>query len=564
MFSMQCYADISVYDLQSSQQIGEIFRSVTSSFGPHIDPDGFEGFAIYANPADGCGPLAFPPANVSYAHRWIAVMKRGNCTFVEKVLNAQKSNYSLAIVHNNVSNGELEPMGADHRGSEVYIPSVFVSLHAGNSIRDKYQFKNNVYLLVDEDSSFPFDINTDLLIPFAVVVAVCFITMICFMICKCIRDRRRARRHRLPTSSLRKIPIEKFSKGSHYDTCAICLDDYIEGEKLRVLPCSHAYHTKCIDPWLTRNRRVCPICKRKVFAADELPIQGSDSDSDTDHDERTPLVRSETSQQRQPRRAYLLSPTPISRLIWQHHESSSENGNSSGSSSASSSYSNAESRILPAVAINSINSADNDSISSDSVCSRTYTVGRGSLQLPHDIGMMRKLASVYHLILCNGNVEIDFTVSSSRYCQSTQPLEKPLPSTEPLVVSPKIESLVNEIGKLSLIEASELNTALKKKFNLPDFSASFGASAAGNADVQQEDEPSAAAKLYSVKLQKFDDSKKVALIKEIKSLLTDLNLVQAKKFVEGAPVVVKADLSKEDADKLKEQLEKAGGECIVG
>lgn len=98
--------------------------------------------------------------------------------------------------------------------------------------------------------------------------------------------------------------------------------------------------------------------------------------------------------------------------------------------------------------------------------------------------MMRKLASVYHLILCNGNVEIDFTVSSSRYCQSTQPLEKPLPSTEPLVVSPKIESLVNEIGKLSLIEASELNTALKKKFNLPDFSASFGASAAGNADVQ--------------------------------------------------------------------------------
>lgn len=65
---------------------------------------------------------------------------------------------------------------------------------------------------------------------------------------------------------------------------------------------SAAYHTKCIDPWLTRNRRVCPICKRKVFAADELPIEGSESDSDTDNDERTPLVRSETSQPRQPRR----------------------------------------------------------------------------------------------------------------------------------------------------------------------------------------------------------------------------------------------------------------------
>lgn len=43
--------------------------------------------------------------------------------------------------------------------------------------------------------------------------------------------------------------------------CSVCIDDFEEGEMLRVLPCGHTYHTDCILPWLTTRAPNCPLCK---------------------------------------------------------------------------------------------------------------------------------------------------------------------------------------------------------------------------------------------------------------------------------------------------------------
>lgn len=46
--------------------------------------------------------------------------------------------------------------------------------------------------------------------------------------------------------------------------CAICLDDYVHGESIRVLPrCKHMFHKDCIDHWLSSRTSSCPICRAK-------------------------------------------------------------------------------------------------------------------------------------------------------------------------------------------------------------------------------------------------------------------------------------------------------------
>jgi hypothetical protein len=85
-----------------------------------------------------------------------------------------------------------------------------------------------------------------------------------------------ARKNRVPKSALKKIPTKKYQKTDKYDTCPICLNEYEEGVKIRLLPCEHIYHMDCIDKWLLRNNRFCPVCKRRV-----LPGGESDSENET-------------------------------------------------------------------------------------------------------------------------------------------------------------------------------------------------------------------------------------------------------------------------------------------
>ncbi|XP_026520744.1 E3 ubiquitin-protein ligase RNF13 isoform X2 [Notechis scutatus] len=171
---------------------------------------------------------------------------------------------------------------------KIDIPSVFIGETSAKSLKEEFTFEKGGHIVLIPEFSLPLEYY---LIPFLIIVGICLILIVIFMITKFVQDRHRARRNRLQKDQLKKLPVHKFKKGDEYDVCAICLDEYEDGDKLRILPCSHAYHCKCVDPWLTKTKKTCPVCKQKV-----VPSQG-DSDSETDSSqenevsENTPLLR---------------------------------------------------------------------------------------------------------------------------------------------------------------------------------------------------------------------------------------------------------------------------------
>lgn len=67
---------------------------------------------------------------------------------------------------------------------------------------------------------------------------------------------------------------KKMENGPNYvQQCYICLVDYEEGDKIRVLPCQHEYHAPCVDKWLKEVNGVCPVCRCNVC---EAPVSSSE------------------------------------------------------------------------------------------------------------------------------------------------------------------------------------------------------------------------------------------------------------------------------------------------
>lgn len=67
--------------------------------------------------------------------------------------------------------------------------------------------------------------------------------------------------------------------------CAICLGSFVEGDRVRVLPCSHIFHQAEVDDWLLSRKRTCPVCMRDVTASHHV---GTSDPQDPQHEPDAP------------------------------------------------------------------------------------------------------------------------------------------------------------------------------------------------------------------------------------------------------------------------------------
>ena len=124
--------------------------------------------------------------------------------------------------------------------------------------------------------------------------------------------------------------------------------------------------------------------------------------------------------------------------------------------------------------------------------------------------------------------------------------------TATIEVTPELKELGDKIADLTLKQAIELSDYLKDEHSIEPAAGGGVVMAAAGGGAEEEVEQTE----FDVILTSFGD-KKLNVVKEVKAI-TSVSLMDAKKLVEDAPATIKEKVDKEEAEKIKAQLEEAG------
>ncbi|KFO77598.1 E3 ubiquitin-protein ligase RNF13, partial [Cuculus canorus] len=240
------------------------YEALPARFGPPLPAEGLTEYLMRVIPPNSCHAIENPPAPRKTSKTYIAVIERRNCSFAEKVLHAQSAGYKTIIVYN-VDPEKLLTMMAGGKETKqlIKIPSLFagqlISLHLERTSQGKKKVLRVLpakhYLDLSQDNGKMLK-AVSIVQDFRAIFHIVYTIMATISIMIGMSLYKRAC----------KINLHVYKQGDKYETCVICLAEYQEGECLKILSCSHVYHSTCVDTWFytQSGKKMCPICKQVV------------------------------------------------------------------------------------------------------------------------------------------------------------------------------------------------------------------------------------------------------------------------------------------------------------
>ncbi|XP_015581167.1 receptor homology region, transmembrane domain- and RING domain-containing protein 1 [Ricinus communis] len=242
------------------------FPDLPAKSAAGLNKSGICGALHVANPLDACSWIRNNGFEMNETEKGVvrfALIERGGCSFEDKIRNVQNGGFTAAIVFDDRDKRNLVYMMMNPEGIKVH--AVFVSKIAGEILKEHARGEEGECCIYPSHSDTAW---TVLAISFLSLLLILAFIMIAFILprhwlywqgtnfhCNSVGVRM------LEGFPRFTFPSAHLNRSHSGETCAICLEDYKEGETLKVLPCQHEFHASCVDSWLTKWGTFCPVCK---------------------------------------------------------------------------------------------------------------------------------------------------------------------------------------------------------------------------------------------------------------------------------------------------------------
>lgn len=224
---------------------------------------------------EGCG--SGPIYSHNNATSWIALVKRGNCTFSEKINAAKRQGAAGVVVFN--ADGTGNSTSHMFHPEAVDIVAVMIGNSQGMEVVKLLRNGTEVEMAIEPGKPHGPWVDTYWLyllsIAFFIVTAASVTYFIFLSASRLYRLRRHRRNERRLKSKAKKaircLQVRTLTRhdeeaNSESHMCAVCIESYRMGDVVTVLTCDHIFHKTCIEPWLL-EKRTCPMCKCDILKA---------------------------------------------------------------------------------------------------------------------------------------------------------------------------------------------------------------------------------------------------------------------------------------------------------